>query len=369
MTHETETDQAPSDAESVSDSEGSCDSTAMEDDDQSVHSWCSDSTQNTENRSLAKKQGKVTFREDTFQTTLDPGQDENSEPWHTVTKDKKTQPSIFKRLHHPTHDSDGSLQRPSPARKMFRAKVARSGVQTVDDQSPETSDQSVHSSSSDAESAAMPHTATQAYQCVGAKVTACNKECDVVNLAATLLDRYPNQLVMNYKKEQPSILHASALIQELSGSSSTQYFSDFLGVRDEVTRNRFGELQKPRQSAAFYILINKTFRQLKEEFINALGGFPEVQRIGWFLEPYNDTEVGQKIIAIIQGKNPKHSWGPGLAARATAVLKEKTATQFNFTSVIHNDRTSQQEKIKVIGLQCGISKAAEAERLLRKAAI
>mgnify|MGYP000223139093 CR=1 FL=1 len=71
------------------------------------------------------------------------------------------------------------------------------------------------------------------------------------------------------------------------------------------------------------------------------------------------------MFAFVQAKNPKYTHRDGVVEKVTAYLKEKTGKDYNITVVIHNENSTNNEKVRVLGLQVSSSKVEEVKDALR----
>lgn len=206
---------------------------------------------------------------------------------------------------------------------------------------------------------------TDSYK-VGIQFCVNNNRCNILNLVVAFLETINEPTVLNYAGEASSALSLQEVLKFCHDrNANIRFYSDFLGVKDEVPRNKAGDTLSGRRYCALYIPSRTTFREMRHKFNDKIGGISALQHLGWYISYYADTEPIQRMFAVVLGKNPRHGYGPDYAKRVQQFLLTKTGTLFNITSAAHNETLSDGTRVRVMGLQVGRSVAQTVERELR----
>lgn len=109
-----------------------------------------------------------------------------------------------------------------------------------------------------------------------------------------------------YKEDPNSAIPRPELIKRMESSEANRLYNDFFCFEDDIPRNRAGDLQSARRCGAFYVRTTQTYREMKLALWNRLGGRETMTTLGWYLNPYEDIEPNQKIVAFLCGKVTSH---------------------------------------------------------------
>jgi hypothetical protein len=201
---------------------------------------------------------------------------------------------------------------------------------------------------------------------IGIHFTVSNKQLDIIDFVRAFIENTTADAIMNYKREPETSLTKDRLLQELASPTTKTFYEDFLGIKEEIPRSRQGDLQTPRRYGAIYMLTNRSYKEMKDDFLTRIGGRSNMQHLKWFLSEYDDNETQQKIFAVLLGKNPRRGFGLDYSRRIRKALYKSTGQEYNITAVIHNETLLKGEKIQVYGLQIGRSQSGIVEAALRK---